>query len=110
MIKNNAAKGWVMLGVDADVFETDPSTADYILTSVEKKIDTGVYTTLMDAANNPDSFDFAPYVGTLENDGVDLAPFHNYESKVDPALQGELDAIKAGIKDGSIPVKSYLNQ
>jgi basic membrane protein A len=110
VIKNNADKGWVLLGADADVFNTDPSTADYILTSVEKKIDTSVYTVVKDAAENPDSFDFTPYVGTLENDGVDIAPFHNYESKVDPALQGELDKIKTGIKDGSIPVKSYLNQ
>ena len=37
-----------------------------------------------------------PYVGTLENGGVGLAPFHDFEDKVDPALQGELDAIKAG--------------
>ena len=37
-----------------------------------------------------------------------LAPFHDFESKVSPDLQGELDAIAAGIIDGSIPVKSYL--
>lgn len=110
VIKNNPDKGYTLLGVDADVFETDPSTDDYILTSIEKKIDTGVYSVIKDAADNPDSFDFTPYVGTLENDGVDLAPFHNYESKVDPGLQGELDKIKAGIKDGSIPVKSYLSK
>jgi basic membrane protein A len=110
VIKNNPNKGYVMLGVDADVFLTDPSTDPYILTSVEKKIDTGVDTVVKDAAQNADSFDFAPYIGTLANNGVDIAPFHNYESKVDPNLKGELDKIKAGIKDGSIPVKSYLNK
>jgi basic membrane protein A len=51
-------------------------------------------------------FDNAPYVGNLKNDGVGLAPFHDYESKIDPALKGELDAIKAGIIDGSIKVES----
>ena len=31
------------------------------------------------------------YVGTLENDGVGIAPFHNFESKVPADLSGELD-------------------
>ncbi len=34
--------------------------------------------------------------------------FHDFESKVPADLAGELDAIKAGIIDGSIPVASYL--
>jgi basic membrane protein A len=45
-------------------------------------------------------------VGTLKNDGVGLAPFHDFESKVDASLQGELDKLKAGIIDGSIKVTS----
>ncbi len=53
-------------------------------------------------------FDSAPFVGTLENGGVGLAPFHDFESKVSPDLQAELDEIAAGIIDGSIPVTSYL--
>jgi basic membrane protein A len=53
-------------------------------------------------------FDFSPYVGTLENDGVGIAPFHNFESKVSDSLAGELDTVKAGIIDGSIKVDSYL--
>jgi basic membrane protein A len=58
------------------------------------------------ANSGADKFDNSPYVGTLENDGVGIAPFHDFESKVDPALQGELDTIKAGIVDGSITVES----
>ena len=59
------------------------------------------------AAGN-DEFDFEPYVGTLENDGVGIAPFHNFEDKVRPELAAELDEVKAGIIDGSIEVESYL--
>ena len=51
-------------------------------------------------------FSAEPYVGTLENDGVGLAPFHDFESKVDPALSGELDTIKQGIIAGDITVES----
>jgi basic membrane protein A len=52
--------------------------------------------------------DFEPYVGTLENDGVGLAPFHNFEGKVSDTVADELEEIKAGIIDGSIEVTSYL--
>lgn len=105
----DSGKDIAMLGVDADVFETDPNTQDVILTSVMKNMKISTYEAMMSAANDGDNFDFTPYVGTLENDGVGIAPFHNFESKVSPDLQGKLDEIKAGIIDGSIPVNSYLN-
>ena len=95
-----------LIGVDADVFETDPTVADLLLTSIRKAIDVGVEEAVTEAGQ--DAFDATPFVGTLENEGVGLAPFHDFESKISPDLQGELDEIQAGIIDGSIPVKSYL--
>ena len=95
-----------LLGVDADVYETDPTVADLLLTSIRKLIDVGVEDAVLAAGAG--EFDATPFVGTLENEGVGLAPFHDFESKVSPDLQGELDEIKAGIIDGSIPVESYL--
>jgi basic membrane protein A len=105
----DAGKDIAMLGVDADVFETDPNTQDVILTSVMKNMKISTYEAMMSAANDGDNFDFAPYIGTLENDGVGIAPFHNFEDKVNPDLTDKLDTIKQGIIDGSIPVNSYLN-
>ncbi|KQU61096.1 hypothetical protein ASG84_00680 [Rhodococcus sp. Leaf278] len=93
-----------LIGADADVFESDPSVGDLLLTSVTKGLKTSVDEVV--ANSGADSFDNTPYVGTLENDGVGIAPFHDFEPKVDPALQGELDTIKAGIIDGSITVES----
>ncbi len=102
----DSGKDIAMIGVDADLYETDPSTQDYVMTSILKGMEVSTYEAIMAAGN--DEFDFAPYVGTLENDGVGIAPFHNFESKVSPDLQGKLDEVKAGIIDGSIEVKSYL--
>jgi basic membrane protein A len=102
----DSGKDIAMLGVDADLYETDPSTQDYVMTSILKGMEVSTYEAIIAAGN--DTFDFAPYVGTLENDGVGIAPFHNFESKVSPDLQGKLDEVKAGIIDGSIEVKSYL--
>ena len=53
-----------------------------------------------------DSFDNTPYIGTLQNGGVSMAPFHKFESKVGTGLQKELDSIKADIISGKIKVES----
>ena len=103
----DSGKDVAMLGVDADFFETDPNTQDVILTSILKNMKVSTYEAIMAAGQ--DEFDFEPYVGTLENDGVGLAPFHNFEDKVSDTLADELEQVKAGIIDGSIPVKSYLS-
>ncbi|MFJ8895753.1 BMP family protein [Leifsonia sp. NPDC102414] len=100
----DSGKDIAMVGVDTDVFISDPAVKDILLTSVMKGLDTATASVVKDAANG--KFTNTPYVGTLKNDGVGLAPFHNFESKVDKGLQGELDKIKAGIIDGSITVES----
>ena len=69
-----------MIGVDADFTETDPSVADLMLTSILKGIDVGTYEAVLAAGNG--EFDNTPFVGTLENEGVGIAPFHDFESKV----------------------------
>ncbi|MBO9626907.1 MAG: BMP family ABC transporter substrate-binding protein [Microbacterium sp.] len=95
-----------LLGVDADVFETDPSVGSLLLTSVRKLIDVAVEEAVTEAAAG--AFDPTPFIGTLENGGVGIAPFHDFESKVPADLGARLDEIAAGIIDGSIPVESYL--
>ena len=97
-----------LIGVDADFYETDPNTQDVVLTSILKKMDVSTEEAVVQAGNG--ELDFTPYVGTLENEGVDIAPFHNFEDQVSDTLPDELEEIRAGIIDGSIPVESYLNQ
>ncbi|MGM1029857.1 MAG: BMP family lipoprotein [Actinomycetota bacterium] len=96
--------GIVMIGVDADLYETSPDNADLFLTSVLKGMSTGVQTVVEQAAAG--EFTNEPYVGTLENDGVGLAPFHDFEGSVDPELQTQLDEIREAIIAGEITVES----
>jgi basic membrane protein A len=96
----------VLEGVDADLYQTDPRYKDLILTSILKKVDAASKDVVAAAAKDPKSFDNSQYVGTLENGGLGLAPFHDYESKIPSTLPGELDKIKQGIIDGSIKVDS----
>lgn len=102
----DAGREVALIGVDADFYETDPNTRDVVLTSILKNMDVSTYEAVM--ASGQGKLDFTPYVGTLENGGVDLAPFHNFEDKVSDTVAGELEEIKAGIIDGSIKVSSYL--
>mgnify|MGYP000542204518 FL=1 len=96
--------GIVMIGVDADLYETSPDNADLFLTSVLKGMSTGVQTVVEQAAAG--EFSSEPYVGTLENDGVGLAPFHDFEGSVDVELQSQLDEIREAIIAGEITVES----
>jgi basic membrane protein A len=97
-----------LIGTDADVFVTDPSTEQIILTSILKAMDLSSYEAIMAAGAG--NFDPTAYIGTLENGGVGIAPLHNFESKVDPALVAEVEALQAAIIAGDVPVTSYLNQ
>lgn len=102
----DSGKDIALLGVDADLYETDPTTQPIILTSILKGIKSATKAVVSDAAAG--NYSNEAYIGTLENDGVGYAPFHNFASKVSADLQGELDTITADIKSGKITVKSYL--
>ncbi|GAA2727050.1 BMP family lipoprotein [Cellulomonas aerilata] len=95
-----------LIGADADIFETDPTTQDVVLTSILKRMDVSTYEAVKSAGEG--SFDAEAYVGTLENDGVGIAPLHNFESKVDPALVAEVEALRESIVSGEVEVTSYL--
>jgi basic membrane protein A len=102
----DSGKDIVLVGTDADLYETDETNADLVLTSILKNM--ALPTAEVVVATEAGDFDGAPYIGTLENDGVGIAPFHDYEGEVAAELQGELDDITASIIAGDIEVESYL--
>ncbi|GAA1751741.1 BMP family ABC transporter substrate-binding protein [Rothia terrae] len=90
--------------VDSDGFETNPDYQDIILTSVQKLMKEAVLDTFkQDAAGN---FTNEPYIGTLENGGVTLAPFHNFDDQVSEETKTALDDIKTKIISGEIKVET----
>lgn len=95
-----------LIGVDADFYESDPTTQDIVLTSILKGMDVSTQEAVV--ASGEGKFDPTPYVGTLENGGVDIAPLHNFEDKVDPALWEEVQTLKESIIAGDVEVESYL--
>ena len=93
-----------LIGVDSDLSQSAPQYADLFLTSIMKGMATSVEDAIADTVNG--EFDNTPFVGTLENDGVSLAPFNDFESELPSELAAELEEIKQGIIDGSIEIGS----
>jgi basic membrane protein A len=95
-----------IIGVDADWYETAPEFKDVILTSVLKKIDVAVYKTIKDTMEEAFTGGIAIY--SMLDGGVDIAPYHDFESQVSAELKAEVEAARAGIIDGSISVDGVL--
>lgn len=93
-----------IVGVDADWFETSPDYSDIILTSVMKEIGQAVYDTVSEAADG--SFSSDPYVGTLENEGIGIAPFHDFDSTVPDDVKTAVEDLQAQIISGDLVVES----
>ena len=97
--------GVSIIWVDNDGYETLPAEfRPLVLTSVLKNMEDAVVKIVGDDIAG--DFDNAPFVGTLENGGVEIAPFHDRASLVSPELAAEVDGIRQGIIDGDIVVSS----
>ncbi|MGO2051802.1 BMP family lipoprotein [Glutamicibacter sp. 287] len=101
---NKAGKDVKLVWVDSDGYVTAPDYKDVMLTSVVKTMDKAVEEVIV--ADAADNFDSTPYVGTLENEGVALAPFHDFDSTVSDETKAELEALKASIISGELKVES----
>ncbi|AQP45040.1 BMP family ABC transporter substrate-binding protein [Tessaracoccus flavus] len=89
--------------VDSDGFEST-EYGEHIITSVEKGMDVAVFEAIQ--ASLDGNFDSEPYVGTLENGGVSLSEFHDFDAEVPEELKSELEQIKADIVAGTIEITS----
>ncbi len=92
----------LMIWVDTDGYESVPQFQELMLTSVLKQMDVAVYESVRLAVE--DQWEGGPYVGTLENDGVGIAPFHENEDAVPQEVRDALDELEQGVIDGEISV------
>lgn len=99
-------EGVSVIWVDSDGYlqASNADTKQLILTSVMKLIGNAVFDTISAAVEG--GFSNEPYVGTLENGGVTLAPLHDFEATVDPALVAEVEALEEQIISGELVVES----
>ncbi len=94
-----------IIWVDTDGYDVlSPDFRPVVLTSVLKNTGAAVVSIIKSSIDG--TFDNRPYVGTLENGGVDIAPFHDLASRVTPALSAEVDQLRADIISGAVTVTS----
>lgn len=90
--------------VDTDGCVSASQYCSSIMTSVYKGMDVAVFDAIKAAKDG--KFDATAYVGTLENDGTGISPFHDFDSKVPADVKSELDQVKKDIVSGSIKITS----
>lgn len=99
------AGGVSVIWVDNDGYDTlPPQYRPILLTSVMKNTGDAVVQIVGDDIDG--TFSPEPFVGTLANGGVELAPFHDLAASVPAELSAEIDALKAQIVSGAITVDS----
>ena len=92
-----------LIWVDNDGYDSLPAQfRPILLTSVLKNTQDAVLEII--AADLKGDFSNKPYVGTLENSGVDIAPFHDRAGLVSSELAAGVDELRAAIVAGILEV------
>jgi basic membrane protein A and related proteins len=98
----------LIIGVDTDWFVSANEYASVELSSVQKKMDVAVFKTIQDFVNGRFAGGTVTY--TLKDGGVDLAPYHNFDSQVTQALKNELTQLRADIISGAVTIDGVLGK
>ncbi|HEY1179039.1 MAG TPA: BMP family ABC transporter substrate-binding protein [Phytomonospora sp.] len=94
-----------VIWVDVDGCKSLADACSVFLSTAEKNIPAAVTDAVVAAKGGTKG---GHYVGTLQNQGVSLAPFQEKSARVDAALQGELDALKPDLIDGKVVIESKV--
>lgn len=102
-------KGALFIGVDADQYETVPGSGDVMLTSAVKRVDNAVFETIKQIVDGTFKGGQNVEFGLAE-DGVGIAPFHDFESKVSQDIKDAVEAARAAVLDGSVKVPASRSE
>jgi basic membrane protein A len=94
-------RGGYGIWVDTDGYYSLEGVQDVLLTSVQKKMDITMRDIVIDAYEG-NFVGCENYVGTMPNDGVGLAPYHDLEDMVPADLAAEVEDLAEKIKSGEI--------
>ncbi|SDY02492.1 nucleoside-binding protein [Micromonospora pattaloongensis] len=95
-----------VIWVDSDGCESAAQYCSAFLSTVEKNISGAVEQAVVAGAKGDKLDNATGYVGTLANDGVSLAPYHEFDGKVPAELKAEVEKLKADVVSGAIKVES----
>ena len=93
--------GVVSIGVDTDQYLTIPEVGSILLTSCMKRLDQSIYQEIL-AISAGQFHGGTTTIASLTSNGVELAPFHDFENQVPDSIRLALSNIRQGIINGSI--------
>ncbi|WP_018347920.1 BMP family lipoprotein [Longispora albida] len=93
-----------VIWVDADGCKSAAQYCDVFMTTVVKNIAGAVKDAVVAGADGKALT--GAFTGVLGNNGVSLAPYNKFDSKVPAELKTEIDALKKDIVDGKIKIES----
>ncbi|QSB17238.1 BMP family ABC transporter substrate-binding protein [Natronosporangium hydrolyticum] len=96
---------YAVIWVDVDGCESAQQYCSTFLTTVVKNMPMAVEGAVLEAYGS-DDLATGEFYGTLENDGVSIAPYHEFEDEIDDELKAEVDQLRQDIIDGTIVVES----
>jgi basic membrane protein A len=88
------------IGVDVDQYNTYPEVKDALVSSAMKNVDAAVYNYLKTVKDG--TVKAGAMTANLSNNGVGLAPFHDWDSKVPQAVKDKIKEATDGLKGGTI--------
>ncbi|MEX1164694.1 MAG: BMP family ABC transporter substrate-binding protein [Nitriliruptor sp.] len=88
-----------LIWVDTDGYEST-EFGSMIFTSILKQMDVAVFDAIQSVVDG--SFEGGNYEGTLENEGVAIAPFHDFEGDVPEDVKSALEELREQIISGEL--------
>lgn len=95
----------LFIGVDADQYETLDNPGDTIITSAVKRVDNAVFQTVEAAVNKTVQGGENILFGLAE-DGVGLAPYHDWDAKMPQDIKDAVDKARNDVVSGAVKVPS----
>ncbi|KAF0209178.1 MAG: BMP family ABC transporter substrate-binding protein [Actinomycetota bacterium] len=96
-------KGALFIGVDVDQYETVANSGDVMLTSMIKRVDNAVFETIKAVVDGKFPGGTIKAFGLAE-EGVGLAPYHDFDSKIPQAIKDAVEKARTEIIAGTINV------
>lgn len=93
-----------LIWVDTDGYESAAQYGKYFITSVTKGLSQSVQDYMKQVGDG--TFPTGNWIGTLQNGGTGLAPFHDFDSKVPDKVKQDLSDITSDIESGKITITS----
>ena len=98
----------VGLGVDVDWTESAPEYTPWLLTSIIKRIDNSVFQAVERAVNGDEPQ--PTFLSNLENEGVGIAPFHDYEDQISDEVKAAIEEMQEMIIAGDLSPSDYYGE